>query len=328
MPDTKRSQDLLTSLRAVIDRAVEAAGGNTTPVKPAHRVKFSWPPHPISYEYHVPTTEWRGKASFTAYGETFEVVTARTPYGVFGRCEAIWHEDRGDTEELMLQNLRISSEPLFARQRLINSALGLEGRFRGHISGLPEESLLALLYCVDRDVSYEAMCQIEAHASNPIFFPALVEVLRDRRHPNRRAAQWCVLDLFEDLPAFAHSEAEAQIAVDSIKELIWDADDDFARAIFKAGVVLGGHVPSPFGANALLECLRAPSRIGRRSAIHGLFHVVEWVPESRDAIVAALRAVAENDPEKLLSAFAAHMADDIAHDNTDHVEEPMFPDEP
>ncbi len=328
MPDETNPEKLVTDLRAIIARGVAEHGSDTRALKPAHRVKFFWPPHPISYEFHVPTTEWRGRATLHAHGETFDVVTARTPYGVFGRCEAIWHEDRGESEEQMLGNLRTSAEPLFKRQRLINAALGRSGRFIGHVPDLSDSELLALLYCQDRDVSFEAMSQIELHASNRSFFPALVQVLLDREHPYRRAAQWCVLDLFEDLPAFAHTEEDARSAVKAMRDLLWDADDDYARTIFKAGVVLGGHVPTPYGANALLECLHAPSRIGRRSAIHGLFHVVEWVPDIRESVVHALQVVADSDAEPLLHEFASYMARDIANENTDHVQEPMFSDEP
>lgn len=282
----------------------------------------------MSYEFHVPATEWRGHTTFVAYGEVFDVKVARTPHGVFGRCEALWHEDRGDDEAEMLRALRASSEPLFRRQLLINKALEQPGRFTGRIADLEPLDLLRLLYCDDRDVSYEAMLEIEAHASSDLFFPALCSILRDRRHPNRRSAQWCVLDLFEDLPSFANGEAEERAAVGDIVSLMWDAEDDFARSIFKAGVVLGGHIPAPFGASALFDVLKAPSRIARRAAIHGMFHAVEWVPEIRDSAVVALREVAETDPEPMLQEFATLMARDIEFQNNDHIQEPMFPDEP
>lgn len=328
MQNNATAQELVDAVVAFGERALAANHGDVRPRKPPHRVKFSWPPHPVSYEFHVPASEWRGQTTFTAYGETFDVKVARTPHGVFGRCEALWHEDRGDDEAEMLRNLRASSEPLFRRQLLINSALEEPGRFTGHIPDLDAVSLLKLLYCDDRDVSYEAMLQIEAHASSSLFFPALLAVLRDRKHPNRRSAQWCVLDLFEDLPSFAKTDSECHEAVESIVAIMWDAEDDFARTVFKAGVVLGGHIPPALGAPALLRCLKAPSRMGRRSAIHGLFHVVEWFPEMRFEVVSALNESAKTDPEPMLAEFATLMARDIQFQNWDHIQEPTFPDEP
>jgi hypothetical protein len=113
-----------------------------------------------------------------------------------------------------------------------------------------------------------------------------------------------------------------------MRDLLWDAEDDYARTIYKAGVVLGGHIPHVYGGPTLLECLHAPSRIGRRSAIHGLFHVVEWIPEMREQVVADLKVVAHSDREPLLREFASLMADDIDTGAFDHIQEPMFPDEP
>ncbi|HEY0867512.1 MAG TPA: hypothetical protein VGE01_09040 [Fimbriimonas sp.] len=318
---------LVPELVAFIDRYVAANGGSTRARQPGHRVKFHWPPHPISYEFHVLASDWAGKASFEAYGETFEVVTARTPYGVFGRCEAIWHEDRGDTLEEMLENLRNSSEPLFQRQIATNRTLEKEGRFTGHVSELPPLDLLKLLYCDDRDVASEAKGVIESQASSRVFLPALLAVLGDRRHPNRRSAQWCVLDLFEDLPSFCEEEEGELKAVQAIKELIWDAEDDYARTIYKAGVVLGGHIPELRGGPTLMECLKAPSKFGRRSAIHGLFHVVEWIPEMQDRVVRILLEVAVDDPDPQLRDYAREMAQDIADWDGDHHPEPVFPEE-
>ena len=134
-------------------------------------------------------------------------------------------------------------------------------------------------------------------------------------------------DLFEDLPSYCVSEADEVQAVVAMKDLIWSAEDDYARTIYKAGVVLGGHIPYVYGGPTLLECLAAPSRIGRRSAIHGLFHVVEWIPEMRDRVVLALRSVAASDPEPALREFADLMASDIAEGANDHIQEPLFPGE-
>jgi hypothetical protein len=133
--------------------------------------------------------------------------------------------------------------------------------------------------------------------------------------------------MFEDLPSFCRNEKDEHAAIEAMKSLIWDAEDDYARTAFKAGVVLGGHVPSRFGGPVLIQCLDAPSKIGRRSAIHGLFHVVEWTPDMRDQVVGALRAHAETDEEPLLRSYAAAMADDIESDNAEHFQEPVFPGE-
>lgn len=331
MPPTSQVDDtalqILRDLESFIDESVAKNGGDTTAVRPNHRIKFRWPPHPISYEYHVLTSDWSGQAQFSAHGETFDVVVAITPYGVFGRCEDIWHEDRGDTLELMLLRLRESSEPLFQRQLAINDCRGKPGRFTGHFRDLPPGDLVKLLYCRDRDVANEARTEIETHASQRIFTPALVAILNDRRHPYRRSAQWCVLDLFEDLPSFCRDEDEEHAAVQAMRDLIWDAEDDYARTIYKAGVVLGGHLPHKHGGPILLECLNAPSKIGRRSAIHGLFHVVEWLPDLKTGVLLALREVAEDDPEPILRDFARQMALDIEAGGIDHHPEPIFPEE-
>ena len=286
-------------LAAYVRREV-ARFGSSRAERPAHRVKFFWPPHPVSYSYHVLTSDWTGTSTFAAHGETFLVKVARTPYGVFGRCESIWHEERGETEDEMLGRLKESAEPLFRRQLLIAQTLELKGRFTSEIGSLAPLDWLKLLYCPDRDVANEAHWLIERAPERAALLPALLYVLDDRTHPHRRSAQWCVLDVFEDLPSFATSrEAETQ-AVASISGLLADAEDDFARTVYKAGVVLGGHLPHRGGAEALLAHLESPSRIGRRSAIHALFHVVEWLPEQRKAIVERLRAHARIDSDSLL----------------------------
>ncbi|MEZ0326520.1 MAG: hypothetical protein ACAH95_11505 [Fimbriimonas sp.] len=321
------ADQIADELRSFVARVVKANGGSTSARRPAHRVKFHWPPHPISYSFHVLATDWKGKASFQAHGETFDVEVANTPYGVFGRCTDIWHEDRGDTMEEMLANLKASSEPLFQRQLSISRTLELPTRFTGHVRELSALDQLKLLYCEDRDIANEARTEIETHASSCLYFPGLISILDDREHPNRRSAQWCVLDLFESLPDFCHEEDEEMEAVRAMKDLIWSAEDDYARTIYKAGVVLGGHIPYRHGGPTLLECLYAPSKIGRRSAIHGLFHVVEWIPEMRDLVASALERVAANDPEPVLREFAASMAEDIAASAQDHRIEPVFPEE-
>ncbi len=321
------AEQIANELRAFVARAVQANEGSTVAKRPAHRVKFHWPPHPISYSFHVLATDWKGSASFEAYGETFEVEVANTPYGVFGRSKELWHEDRGESVEEMLASLKASSEPLFQRQLAISRTLELPSRFTGHIREIPPLDHLKLLYCEDRDIANEARTEIETHASSCLYLPGLIAILDDRSHPNRRSAQWCVLDLFESLPDFCKLEDDEIEAVRAMRDLIWTAEDDYARTIYKAGVVLGGHIPYRHGGPTLLECLHAPSKIGRRSAIHGLFHVVEWIPEMRDLVSESLRRVSQNDPEPVLREFAASMAEDIAVAAQDHRLEPVFPDE-
>lgn len=329
MPTESLAQDanlLARDLQSYIEEFVTKAG-STTAVKPGHRVKFSWPPHPISYSYHVLASDWTGSASFKSHKEEFPVVVARTPHGVFGKCEPIWLEARGDTLESMLKKMAADAEPFLQRQYVIAEALARDGRFKGTIRELAAIDLLKLLYCKDRDVANDAQREIETHARSGLFTPALIAVLSDKQHPYRRSAQWCVLDMFEDLPSFCRDDKDEQAAIQAMKGLIWDAEDDYARTAFKAGVVLGGHVPSSHGGPVLLECLEAPSKIGRRSAIHGLYHVVEWMPDMRDVVVKAMRAHAETDSEPLLRSYAAAMADDIDSDQAEHFQEPMFADE-
>lgn len=316
--------DIVQELRQFIGDAVKRLGGSTAPLDPGHRIAFHWPPHPVSHSYHVLTSDWRGKGVLELHGEVFPVRIARTQFGVFGRIDSLWLEARGENDASMYEALRRAAEPLFQRQFAIAETLGLSGRFTGSIRDLPDVDLVKLLYCRDRDVANEARIAIELHASAGVFGPALIEVLRDARHPLRRSAQWCVLDLFEDIQSFCKTpELESQ-AVEAIRDLIWTAEDDYARTIYKAGVVLGGHLPEQHGGPVLLECLKAPSRIGRRSAIHGLFHVVEWHPESRVTVVKALEEVASHDAEPVIAEYARLMARDIASGQTDHVADPEF----
>ena len=313
---------LARDLRRAIDDAVTRLG-TTTAREPGHRVKLVWPPHPVSHEFHVGPTDWTERASVEIHGETFGVKIARTAHGVFGRCEGLSHEARGDSIEEVLERLRTEAEPLFARQSAAARALGQEGRFTGHIRDLAPLDLLRLLYCEDRDVASDAMVEIDTHASSGIFLPSLLEVLRDRSHPMRRSAQWCVLDLFEDLPSYAPTQEGQAQAVEAMGALLLDAEDDYCRTVYKAGVVLGGHVAGKIGGPVLLGTLSAPSRLGRRSAIHGLYHVVEWSPEMRDIVVWALSGTAKSDPEPALRRYAADMARDIAR-GRDHVPDPVF----
>jgi hypothetical protein len=327
MPEVGEAASLVAGLSAYVARQVERNGGSTSVRKPAHRIKFHWPPHPVSYSFHVLASDWTGSARLEAHGVSFPVEVAQTPYGVFGRCNDIWLEARGVSLSDMLDDMQRSAEPLFQRQLLINRTLEREGLFTGHLRDLGPEELLKLLYCEDRDVSNDARVEIETHTQVHQFTPALIFILRDDRHPNRRSAQWCVLDLFEDLPSFCRTQAEQVDAVQAMRDLIWSAQDDYARTIYKAGVVLGGHVPNKLGGPTLLECLNAPSRVGRRSAIHGLFHVVEWMPSMRDEVVKALVQRAESETDSQLKEFAELMARDIANGDYDHIPEPVFPEE-
>jgi len=320
------ADQLARELESYIDEFVKKAGSSKA-IKPGHRVKFSWPPHPVSYSYHVLASDWTGSASFAAHGEEFPVQVARTPHGVFGRCEPLWLEARGDTLEGMLAQMAREAEPFLIRQYTIAEALQREGRFKGTVRELGALDLLKLLYCKDRDVANDSQREIETHARSGLFTPSLVSVLNDSKHAYRRSAQWCVLDMFEDLPSFCRNADDEQAALAAMKGLIWNAEDDYARTAFKAGVVLGGHIPASYGGPVLIECLESPSKIGRRSAIHGLYHVVEWMPDLRDQVVAALRSQSEKDPEPLLRSYAKAMADDIESDNAEHFQEPLFADE-
>ncbi|MER3496499.1 MAG: hypothetical protein C4320_06820, partial [Armatimonadota bacterium] len=320
-PDPARVQEGLVEY---IGREV-ARFGTTQTIRPSHRIKFLWPPHPISYSYHVLASDWAGSAHFEAYGERFDVLVARTPFGVFGRCQAIWLEERGETEEEMLARIRSAAEPLLARQRLIARTLEKSGREAQRLESMEPEAWLRLLYCPDRDVANDAHWQIERYHERGALLPALLVILNDRAHPHRRTAQWCVLDLFEDLPSFLPDEAARPKAVAAISGLLADAEDDYARTVYKAGVVLGGHLAHLGGAEALLQNLHSPSRIGRRSAIHALFHVVEWLPERRDEVLAALseHLPAESDPR--LHDFTEGMIEDVRNGGGDHRLEPTFP---
>src|SRR5690349_15920435 len=128
---TDEAAELVATLRAYIDREVERHGGSTSARKPAHRVKFHWPPHPVSYSYHVLASDWTGHAEFSAHGNAYAVEVATTPYGVFGRCDALWLEARGESLDAMLSALERDAAPLFHRQAMIARSLEQEGLFTG-----------------------------------------------------------------------------------------------------------------------------------------------------------------------------------------------------
>ena len=321
------SAELVAELVRYVARAVERLGGSTVAIKPSHRVKFEWPPHPISYSFHVVSSDWRGHTTFESHGETFDVNVAKTPFGVFGRCKETWHEARGGTEGEMLAELKATAEPLLRRQLMMSEVLEIEGRFKGAMRDLPPIGLLKLLYCPDRDIANEAHLLIEADHDRRQFLPALILILEDRTHPHRRSAQWCVLDLFEDLPSFCETEDDEANAISAMKGILADAEDDYARTVYKAGVVLGGHIPHRHGGQALIDSLEVPSKIGRRSAIHGLFHVVEWVPTMKSTVLEALRVHSAKETDPQLRDFATNMVRDIQIGGVDHTPEPVFPEE-
>jgi len=331
MPAATSSLEALsirTGICAWLDERARATGGPQTAVRPAHRIRLQWPPHPISADYHVVGSDWSVAIPVTIEGDAFTIRLARRPYGVFARLEGVWNEVRAQTDQEAIATVIAEAEPFFTRQRLIGQAIGLEGRYTGSVRDLAPLELLKLLFCPDRDIAAEAQTLIETHASLHLLGPSLVHILKDRSHAQRRSAQWCVLDLFEDLPSFCPDPQEAGEAIHAIQALMWDAEDDYARSVYKAGVVLGGHVCDDPAAAALFHCFHAPSRIGRRSAYHASFHLAEWRPDLRSQVLERLRQAALTDPEPLLAIFADKLADDVDRGEVDHVMEPMFPDEP
>lgn len=314
---------MLERVRAAILEASSRAQ-DTMPVKPGHRVAFHWPPHGVSYDYHLSPTAWNRTVVKEAYGESLTIELANTEHGVFARIEGLWNEAKADTEADAISEVIAGCGPFFARQDAITACLGLPYRFKGKIEELSPEEWVVLLYCADRDVAKAATVCIEKRASSAVFTPSLIQILSDHTHPHRRSAQWAVLDMFEDINAFCKCPGSKSEAVAAIKELMWSASDDYARTIFKAGGVLGGHICDDDSADALIACLEAPSKFGRRSAIHASFHLCEWMPERREQVVTALRNAAEYDPEAALREFAEHMADDVEREASDHMAEPFF----
>jgi len=324
-PPALSAEQLRLGLLRYIDQEVERFG-TTEAVKPAHRVPFHWPPEAISYKYHVLASDWTEHANYSCMGELFPARVAHTQYGYFGRCEKLWHEARGATLEEMLKNLSEGAKPLLERQYAIARCLGAEKRYVGYVRDLAPADLLKLLYCDVRDVTHEARVEIEKHASLRVFGPALIEVLKDTRHPYRRSAQWAVLDMFEDLPSVCRAEEEQLAAIKAMRDLIFNAPDDYARTVYKAGVVLGGHLPHEHGGPILLECLSSPSKYGRRAAIHGLFHVVEWHPSMMPEVVERLKRHIGEETDPILAEYTRCMARDIEA-GRDHVPDPFFPEE-
>lgn len=331
MPETPLKDtalDLVGEVNSVIESAVLAAGGDTTAFAPGHRIPFHWPPsHELSVSYNVLRSDWRQEVEVDYRGEMIQIKLAKVQDKLIGRSEKYWNEAEGSTLDSVVDQLKHGLDPLFDRLDNISECIGEPFHYGQAIWDLEPRALLRLLYCTDRDVAHEAMLAIESHASEGIFCQAVTHILRDNRHPARRIAQWCVLDLMEDLPSICKECGEQSDAISAIKDLMWDAEDDYARCIYKAGVVLGGHICTDEAADALLDCFEAPSKYARRSAIHAVFHLVEWLPESRERVLVRLRESSEKDSEALLRDFAAKMYGDIESEDTDHHSEPYFPEE-
>jgi hypothetical protein len=328
MPDPVTSSHVLEAYAASVERAVAAAGGQTRAIKPGHRIPFNWPPDLPSHRYHLRPDQWKPGGVLNVRGEDLTFDFAETDYGFFGRVEHLHNEALAENLEDLKVKLAEGCSPWFDRMEAIGRALGLPGRFRGSMTELTSDSLVTLLTCPDRDVAATAVSKIERRASEGVFLPSFLAILREARHPYRRIGQWCVLDMLEDHSAFAKTESEVTEVCAAIRDMMWDNPDDYARVVYKAGVVLGGHIVTPSAADALMACLNAPSRYARRSAMHAVFHLAEWMPERRIDIVAALKKAEVNETEPLLRAFAGHQARDVENQATDHVQEPVFPDEP
>lgn len=298
------------------------------PARPSpSRVTFHWPPERPAPCARVRPDAWTGLSKISAYGEVFPVETAQANGLWMGRVPGIWNEAAAETEREMLEQLREGMEPLLRRQITIAEGLGLPGRWARPLEEADSFGLLRLLFSPDRDVSICAGLEIEKRASSRLFGESLLVVLQSERHPWRRSAQWAALDMMEDPGAFFHGPDEMRAAVAATKKMMWDAPDDYARAVYKAGVVLGGHFSTAEAGQALIECISAPSRIARRSAMHAVFHLNEWLPEMKEPILAALREQAKTEPEPTLAEFAQAMAHDIERDSHDHVTEPVFAEE-
>ncbi len=304
------------SLCASLEEFLEAESGRNRgpvpPVNPGHRRQFIWPKQSVAAQYNVKPTEFRQSLRYETHGEAFEVLVAETPFGVFGRCELLKAEAKGATTEGMLSNLSRELEPLFSRQFAISRTLGLTRRFDGHLNELSPDPLVRLLFCEDRDVAYTAMQEIDAHAASGLFTPCLIRIIREDGHPYRRTAQWCALDIFEDLPNVCRTTQEAEEALEAIRVLMRTTPDDIVRTIYKAGDVLGDHVATEGAGDVLIDVLlHGEQPYGRRSAIHGMIHLCEWLPGYQEKVRQALRTAADSDPDPSLRAYAIATLDNI-----------------
>jgi hypothetical protein len=306
------AEELLRDLEEFLAREEASRGGPQPALNPGQRRQFTWPRPSVSAQYNVKHADFKRPVRFELHGEAFTVLIVETPFGFFGRCEALWAEAKGPTEAQMLVNLERELEPLFGRQFAISRTLGLPRRFEGSLAELPPSKHVQLLFCEDRDVAHSVMFEIDSHAASRIYAPALIRILDDESHPFRRTAQWCALDVLEDLPNVCRSEDEALRALRAVGDLMKRASDDYARTIYKAGDVLGDHVADDHAADVLLDVLATGSQpFGRRSAIHGLIHLCEWLPERTDECLEALRSASRDDPDRLLRLYAEATVGDI-----------------
>lgn len=333
MNQLAESQDVVSSLNEYLAEATRELGSRSPARDPGHYHPWHWPLHPVSTEYHIPTSAFTETGTVEIAARPVEIAIARTASGVFCRCDHYRAEARGETLESAQKALITSIRPLLTRKALIAALTGIEspgtpGRYSGPMRDLPPDALVKLFFASDRSVAHDACHEIEASEHRRLFTDAFRRILDERAHPYRRTAQWLVLDQFEELPYYCADAECEQAVIQSIFDLMWeDADDDYGRTIYKAGIVLGGHVLTDFSAERLMALLEAPSKIARRSAMHAVFHTAEWMPNLRDVLVDRLKTIAPNEPEPQLRDFALAMARDIAAEETDHIMEPVFADE-
>lgn len=320
-------EQILESLEVFLREEEQRNGGPQPALNPGHRRQFLWPRPSVASQYNVKPEQFRRSIRFEAHGEAFPVLVAETPFGVFGKCEALWAEAKGNDEETMLANLRRELEPLFERQFAVSRTLGLPRRFDGSITDLRPTELIRLLFCPDRDVAHVAMVEIDSHARTIPYGDSLIRIMLESGHPYRRVAQWCALDIFEDLLSLFPDEDGRKSAVEAIRDFMMMAEDDYARAVFKAGDVLGDHVATEDAGDALLVVISEGKQpFGRRSAVHGLIHLCEWLPSFQPRAFDTLERMAREDPEPLLRAYAEATIKDI-REGVPHGPEPVLPQE-
>lgn len=319
------SQEVLFSLESFLREEEQRNGGKRPAIDPGPRKHFIWPHRPLSTQYNVKPGDFTKTIRFEIHGEAFAVEVAETAFGIFGKCNTLKAEAKGNDEEQMLINLERELEPLFERQFAISRVLGLSRRYEGSISELHPTQIIRLLYCPDRDVAHTAMAEIETHARSGIYTLALIRILKDESHPYRRIAQWCALDIFEDLQNICLSKEEVNDALDAIRSLMMNAEDDYARTVFKAGDVLGDHIANEEAGMILKEVASEGARpFGRRSAIHGMIHLCEWLPGEKESVIAVLERVARTDPIPVLRQYAKATIQDILSGEP-HGPEPRLP---
>lgn len=320
------AKSLSDALAEHLEKATQGLSTNEV-IRPEDYKPWKWPPHPVSFDFPIPKDAWTGRAILEARGGQFEVEVATTEFGVFGRCHELLLESRGPHIAEMLTHMAFLAEPLLVRQERKASALGLTGRFTNPIRSVGPLGWLQLLFAEDRAIARDAQAEIETEGPALLFSASLMRILLEAKHPMRRQAQWAVLDILEDIQSYFPTPLEQDRAVDVILEFMDTTLDDYARAVFKAGVVLGGHVCSDYAADGVLKLFHSKNKIARRSAMHCVFHLAEWLPSRRSEITNALRAVGQTDPEPLLRHYATAMARDVEAGGVDHILEPKFDDE-